>query len=48
MISNFLKESIELELNVGELYQIFSVKFPEDKEFLVENFDGRDEPCCPD
>ena len=33
MISNFLKESIGLELNVGELYQIFSAKFPEDKDF---------------
>jgi len=29
----FLKESIEMELNVGEVYQLFSVKFPQDYEF---------------
>jgi len=29
----FLKESIDLELNIGELYQLFSVKFPEDYDF---------------
>ncbi len=29
----FLKESIELELNIGDLYQLFSVKFPEDYDF---------------
>jgi len=29
----FLKESIDLELNIGDLYQFFSVKFPGDYEF---------------
>ncbi len=29
----FLKESIELELNIGDLYQLFSVKFPGDYDF---------------
>ncbi|HEY3389182.1 MAG TPA: hypothetical protein VGK38_06385 [Prolixibacteraceae bacterium] len=29
----FLKESIDLELNIGDLYQLFSVKFPEDYDF---------------
>jgi len=29
----FLKESVEMELNVGEVYQIFSIKFPEDYNF---------------
>lgn len=33
MVSLFLKESIEMELNIGELYQLFSVKFPQDREF---------------
>ena len=29
----FLKESIALELNIGDLYQLFSVKFPQDYDF---------------
>jgi len=29
----FLKESIEMELNVGDLYQLFSAKFPQDRDF---------------
>jgi len=29
----FLKESIEIELNTGDLYQLFSVKFPIDYDF---------------
>jgi len=29
----FLKESIDLELNIGDLYQWFSVKFPQDYDF---------------
>ena len=33
LIGIFLKESIELELNVGEVYQLFCVKFPEDYDF---------------
>jgi hypothetical protein len=32
-IKLFLKESVEMELNVGEVYQIFSVKFPGDYDF---------------
>jgi len=32
-IKIFLKESIELELNIGDLYQLFSVKFPADYDF---------------
>lgn len=32
-IKFFLKESIEFELNIGDLYQLFSVKFPEDYDF---------------
>jgi len=32
-ISRFLKESIEMELNVGEVYQLFCVKFPQDYDF---------------
>lgn len=32
-IKLFLKESVEMELNVGEVYQIFSVKFPDDHDF---------------
>lgn len=32
-IKLFLKESVEMELNVGEVYQIFSVKFPQDHNF---------------
>jgi len=32
-IKLFLKESVELELNVAELYQLFSVKFPRDYHF---------------
>ena len=31
--SDFIKESIALELNIGDLYQQFSVKFAEDYEF---------------
>jgi len=27
-IKLFLKESVELELNIGDIYQLFSVKFP--------------------
>lgn len=33
VVKMFLKESVELELNVAELYQVFSVKFPEDYRF---------------
>jgi len=33
VIKLFLKESVEMELNVGEVYQIFSVKFPQDYNF---------------
>lgn len=33
VINLFLKESVEMELNVGEVYQIFSVKFPLDYNF---------------
>lgn len=33
LIRQFLKESIEMELNVGDVYQLFSVKFPQDYEF---------------
>jgi len=33
MISLFLKESIEMELTIGDLYQLFSVKFPQDRDF---------------
>ena len=29
----FLKESIDLELNIGDLYQLFSVQFPADYDF---------------
>ena len=36
LVSQFLKESIEMELNVGDLYQLFSVKFPEDHDFWWE------------
>ena len=32
-IKLFLKESIDLELNIGDLYQYFSVKFPDDHDF---------------
>ena len=32
-IKLFLKESIDLELNIGDLYELFSVKFPEDYDF---------------
>ena len=32
-IGDFLKESIGMELNVGEVYQLFSVKFPQDHDF---------------
>ena len=33
LIKLFLKESIELELNVGDVYQFFSAKFTEDYDF---------------
>jgi len=33
LIGQFLKESIEMELNVGDVYQLFSAKFPQDHEF---------------
>lgn len=33
IIRLFLKESIEMELNVGDVYQLFCVKFPEDYDF---------------
>lgn len=29
----YLKESVEMELNVGDVYQLFSAKFPQDYEF---------------
>lgn len=32
-IKQFLDESIQLELNLADLYQLFYVKFPEDSEF---------------
>jgi len=33
LIKQFLKESIELELNIGDIYQLFSAKFPPDSTF---------------
>lgn len=33
IVKQFLDESIQLELNVSDLYQLFYVKFPEDSEF---------------
>jgi ferritin len=33
LIRQFLKESIELELNIGDIYQLFSAKFPPDYTF---------------
>jgi len=30
LIGFFLKESIEMELNIGDVYQLFCAKFPED------------------
>ena len=33
VIKQFLKESIALELNIGDLYQLFSVKFVQDYNF---------------
>jgi hypothetical protein len=33
LIREFLDESIQLELNVSDLYQLFYSKFPEDSEF---------------
>jgi hypothetical protein len=33
LIKMFLKESVEMELNVGDVYQLFSVKFPQDYDF---------------
>lgn len=33
LIKQFLDESIQLELNISDLYQLFYVKFPEDSEF---------------
>ncbi len=32
-VNLFIKESIYMELNIGDLYQLFSVKFPEDYDF---------------
>ena len=33
IIRPFLNESIAMELNIGDLYQLFSVKFPQDYDF---------------
>lgn len=33
IIKQFLDESIQLEINVSDLYQLFYVKFPEDSDF---------------
>jgi hypothetical protein len=33
LIKMFLRESVEMELNVGDVYQLFSVKFPQDYDF---------------
>jgi hypothetical protein len=33
VVKLFLEESVALELNIGDLYQLFSVKFPVDHEF---------------
>ncbi len=33
VIRRFLGESVALELNIGDLYQYFSVKFPQDHNF---------------
>jgi len=33
VIRQFLNESVSLELNIGDLYQLFSVKFPMDYNF---------------
>ncbi len=33
LVNIFLKESVEMELNVGDVYQLFSVKFLEDYDF---------------
>jgi len=33
LIKQFLKESIEMELNIGDIYQLFSAKFPQDYSF---------------
>jgi len=33
LIKQFLDESIQLELNLSDLYQLFYAKFPEDSEF---------------
>ena len=33
IIRPFLKESIAIELNIGDLYQLFSAKFPQDYDF---------------
>jgi hypothetical protein len=33
IIKRFLEESVALELNIGDLYQLFSAKFPEDYHF---------------
>jgi hypothetical protein len=33
LIKQFLKESIEMELNIGDIYQLFSAKFPPDHTF---------------
>jgi len=36
IVKQFLDESIQLELNVSDLYQLFYAKFPEDSEFWWE------------
>ena len=33
VIKEFLKESIDLELNIGDLYQLFSAKYKQDYNF---------------
>jgi hypothetical protein len=33
LVRLFIKESVALELNIGDLYQLFSVKFPQDYDF---------------
>ncbi len=33
LVRHFLDESIQLEINVSDLYQLFYVKFPQDSEF---------------
>ncbi len=36
LVKLFLKESVALELNVGDLYLLFSAKFPQDYDFWRE------------